>query len=190
MSRKKAILFVLLGVFAITLVYRITHPYKQKKVSELTHTGGQSAGGTRKSPDNAAKQPEGPDEVLLGVFLKPPHHAEQVSKNIFFQEPAGRQTAQPVKPEEPGPSPNKPAGPPPENPVEMVNRELSLFRVFGFYESDGDKVLFLERGKEILVVRKGDRIDGKYLVKAIGKDSLTLRAEHIDEDVHIDLSDL
>jgi hypothetical protein len=60
--------------------------------------------------------------------------------------------------------------------------------VFGYYEGLGHMKLFVERGREILVISEGDKIDGKYLVKKIGNTQLTLRAENIGEDVHIDLS--
>jgi hypothetical protein len=62
--------------------------------------------------------------------------------------------------------------------------------VFGFYRSKGETVIFLERENEILVVREGDRIDGKYLVKRIEKETMILRAEQLQEDFRIDLSEL
>jgi hypothetical protein len=72
--------------------------------------------------------------------------------------------------------------------METVNRELGQMKVFGYYESLGHVKLFVERGREILVISEGDKIDGKYLVKEIGSTRVTLRAEHIGQDVHIDLS--
>ena len=57
-------------------------------------------------------------------------------------------------------------------------------------DNDGERILFLERGKQILVIRKGDRIYGKYIVKEITQKELTLTALNINEDIHIDLSGL
>ncbi|OPX40138.1 MAG: hypothetical protein B1H13_08200 [Desulfobacteraceae bacterium 4484_190.3] len=41
---------------------------------------------------------------------------------------------------------------------------------------------------QIFIVRPGDKIDGKYLVKSINGHSLDLWAEEIQENIHIDLS--
>ena len=71
---------------------------------------------------------------------------------------------------------------------QKVKKDLSLFRSFGYLEeSNGERFLFLEKGKRIMVIRKGDRIDGKYIVKDITEKKLTLTAISINEDVHIDL---
>ena len=55
-------------------------------------------------------------------------------------------------------------------------------------ERDKVKTLFLERGKDIFIIKEGDRIDDKYLIKEITETMLTLRAEEIDEDIHLDIS--
>jgi hypothetical protein len=72
----------------------------------------------------------------------------------------------------------------------QVEQELNDFKSFGYLESSKGITLFLERGKQILVVRKGDRIDGKYIVKDITSKELTLTAMAINEDIHIDISQL
>jgi len=71
-----------------------------------------------------------------------------------------------------------------------VEYELSSFRSFGYMERGGERILFLEKGKQIMLVRKGDTIEGKYLVKEITKNELTLTVIPGNESVHIDLSGL
>lgn len=193
MRRKKIILFALLGVFALSLGYRIMNPYRQEKVAQLTYTrdkAGKAKRARGPSPpvSEEKKAGEAVGGVLLALFQEPPRHSEKVNKNIFYDvEKTTQETrvTMPIEKEAQKP----PVASPAEDPREKVNQELGRFRVFGSYRSGNDKVLFLERGNDILVVREGDRINGKYLVKRIEEESLVLRAEQINEDVHIDLSE-
>lgn len=188
MRRKKIILFALLGVFVLSLGYRIMNPYRQDKVAKLTHTGDKAVKAKRAKAESRGKKAEESGRVLLPLFMEPPRHSGQVGKNIFYE--AAKRTEEPRVTMPIEKEAQKPPVPVPViDPRAKVNEELSRFRVFGSYRSKGETVLFLERGNEILVVRQGDRINGKYLVKRIEDESIVLRAEHINEDVHIDLSE-
>ncbi|MBW1723307.1 MAG: hypothetical protein JRJ78_14785 [Deltaproteobacteria bacterium] len=70
-----------------------------------------------------------------------------------------------------------------------VEKDLSTFRTFGYLDRDNERILFLEHGNDILVIKEGDWIEGKYLVKEISKDRLTLWAKNIKENVFVDLTD-
>ncbi len=190
-DRKKIILIVLLCVFGAALAYRITHPYRQKSVEKLTFTGIPQEAPSKAKKSQNAKTSFTNGDVRLDLFTKPPTHSSSVLKNIFFYEKPAEQ-AKDVSEQEneslPG-SIEKPV------PIEVTKRlqvqeELSHFQSFGYIEDTEGITLFLERGKQILVVRKGDRINGKYVVKDITTNELTLTAMDINEDVHIDLSQL
>ena len=71
-----------------------------------------------------------------------------------------------------------------------TEQELSQFKAFGYLENIDGITLFIEKGKQILVVREGDRIDGRYLVKNITKKELTMTAMDINKDIHIALGQL
>jgi hypothetical protein len=188
MDRKKKILFVLLGIFAISVIYRVLNPYKQGRVERV----GFNQSDVRKPIRGRTPPLESRSEenlLLINLLMDPPKHSGRVYKDLFFNKPAA-----PKQPPTKSPKPRKYVSkhrtvPPAVDPLAQVRSDLSAFRVFGFYRSGHERSLFLEREKEILVIREGDRIDGKYLVKRIDDHSLVLRAEHIGEDVEIDLSD-
>lgn len=190
-DRKKIILVVLLCVFAASLAYRITHPYRQKRVEKLTFSGTIRDAPSKAKKFQNAKTSFTNSDVRLDLFTKPPTHSRNVLKNIFFNRKPlelAKDSAEHENESIPGRI-EKPV------PIEVAKRlqvqeELSHFQSFGYVKDTEGITLFLERGKQILVVQKGDRIDGKYIVKDITTNELTLTAMDINEDVHIDLSQL
>jgi hypothetical protein len=185
MDRNKKILYALVILLGLSLAYRIFHPFQQKEVASLKYRNGVQGQTSRKIPENRTNPHRAPS-VKLSLLEKPAQRSRDVLRNPFFEE-------KPVAPaKQLDPTPNRsepePARPAPPDPMETVNRELGQMKVFGYYEGPGDTKLFIERGREILVLSEGDKIDGKYLVKEIGNTRVTLRAEHIGQDVHIDLS--
>ncbi|MBL0732146.1 MAG: hypothetical protein JJW03_04750 [Desulfosarcina sp.] len=176
MFNKKRILITLIVLFAAVFSYRIMHPYRQKTVSQLSFT---SAVGYKKIKQNksvhAAKRTSDIPDVMLVFLSNPPEHSGKVYKNIFFKETAEKQAALP-----------EPAAPQDNTPLEKVNADLQQFKIFGSFKTLDDNAIFLERGREILVVRKGDKIDGKYLVKRISKQVVSLKAEQINDLVHME----
>lgn len=188
-NRKKAVFIVCLCLFAGTLTYRIMNPFEQGRVEQLTFTGGKGKPSAGKPANSMAAATPHRGEVLIDLYMNPPSHSGKVSNNVFFQrkEPV-------VQPKVPLPTENKPlaAAPPPTPAMQKrlkAQEDLSRFKSFGYMQKGNQKVLFLERGKDIMVVREGDRIDGKYLVKRITEKVLTIRAENIDEDVSIELGE-
>ncbi|MBW2094080.1 MAG: hypothetical protein JRI80_04255, partial [Deltaproteobacteria bacterium] len=182
------ILSLLVIIFVASLAYRMTHPYRQQKVPRLTYSGSRKRvivkKNTAKGDDEVLKCPE----VLMGLFAKSQHHHGEVIHDPFFrpEAKAPREIKPPVEVAKPPEETSKPPG---EDPRVRAQRELSSFRVFGSCQGNGTNMLFLERGKDIFIVRPGDKIDGKYLVRSINGNSLEVWAEEIQEDIHIDLSD-
>jgi hypothetical protein len=190
MDNKKKLLTVLLFVLAALVVYRLMNPFRQERVAQLTHTG-KSAGESRKVSTQSSPAAQLKDaDFLLALLQRPPQHSGRVLTPGFWG-PGDRPLPGASTPPETAPdSDAATASLAPLDPVLQVKQELSQFRIFGFFKSRGELALFMERGKEILVVRKGDRIDGVYRVEEITPQVLTIRAENIDEAVHIDLGEL
>lgn len=161
------------------------NPFKQEKVTVLKYTGSHRQNTTRKSVPTKTKKKSSSSYVKLDFFTTPPKHSDKVIKNIFFKKkPAEKKTLIDSKYNMETEVSTV------EDPVEKIKKELSKFRIFGLHESGGETVLFLERGKQILLIHKGDRIDGKYLVEKITKQLVTLSTDNIDEELHIDLGEL
>jgi len=185
MDRKKKILAILAVIFVISIVYRIMNPFKQEKVTVLKYTGSHEQKTARKSIPTKTKKKASSSYVMLDFFITPPKHSDKVIKNIFFKnKPAKKKNLIDSKYN------RKTEVSTVEDPVEKIKKDLSKFRIFGLHESGDEIVLFLERGKQILLIHKGDRIDGKYLVEKITKKLVTLSADNIDEELHIDFGEL
>ena len=189
MNRQKKILLVLGIIFTITLVYRIYHPFKQAEVAQLTFTGKKTPLVMAKSENTADdKQKRIANVIRLDLLTMPPPYSATVQKNIFFQ--AVTPKADPAKKKKI----NKPQSrvaqaTPRKSPAEQVKQELSRYKIFGTYRKGNENGVFLEKGKQVLVIHKGDKIEGKYRIKKITDKRITLYAEHFDEIVHLDMSD-
>jgi len=181
MNNKK-ILFVLLGLFIIFLAYRITHPFKQETVSSLKYTGkspgtgdGASAKGSNKNSHELSLY-----LPLLSGQIKP---SDKIYKNIFYnQGPVSSIKRPPPELIEP------PIKIVERNPAEKVREDFKRFRMFGFSDENGQTAVFFKNGNLVLIVNKGDLINGKYKVENISKESVTLKAQNIDDLVHINLN--
>ena len=55
-----------------------------------------------------------------------------------------------------------------------LQRDLANFTFLGFLKKDNRKTIFLTNGKEIFVVKKGDKIANKYDVTSLTDESLTI----------------
>ncbi len=180
MDKRKKILLVLLVVFLIILIFRIMNPYTQKRVSKLTNTGKRKQAALKTVYTSGKEEPVEISSVMLNLLSNPPRHSGTMHKNIFFKENHNMDTVfKPIESDAVLASVKDPA--------RQIKEELSQLRVFGFYKEEKELALFFEKGNNIMIVRKGDRIDGKYFVENITKDSIFLRAENIDEAIHIDL---
>ncbi|MDM8544621.1 hypothetical protein QUF90_26375 [Desulfococcaceae bacterium HSG9] len=194
MNRQKKILLVLGTIFTITLVYRIYHPFKQDEVAQLTFTGKKTPlAAVRAEKKSDDKQQHIENVIRLDLLTAPPPYSGTVRKNIFFQ--AVLPKADPVKKKKinkaksrivkPTPTP----APPRKNPAKQVKQELSRYKIFGTYRQNNKNGVFLEKGKQIIVIHEGDKIEGKYRIQKITDRQITLYAEQFNEIVHLDMSD-
>lgn len=191
MERKKIILFSLLLLLAGSIVYRIQHPFEQKRVSRLKYANNKTTAGVQapQTPKETHREQGSVGARLseINLFLNPVKHSWMVIRDPFFEKEAQakRVAANPASPH--ATSTQRPHAV--EDPVQRIKRELSQFRVFGSFESNGETVLFIERGRDILMVKKGDWIDGRYQLKDITSHSINIWASEIGENVHISLDE-
>ena len=190
MERNKIILAVLVGVFVISVIYRYRHPFEQPRVSRLRYAPGVKADGADKQTSRIKSRGgdmKYPKLANMDLFLHPPRHSGAVIRNPFY----AKTTREKKSAAMPNPSPAKVpvTARQEEDPVQKAMRELSKFRVFGSFRGDGKTILFIERGRDILVVRKGDWIDGRFQLKDITPESITIWARDIGQDINIALDE-
>lgn len=82
----------------------------------------------------------------------------------------------PPAPKSPGPPVMQAPPPPPlPPPVPMPRPDLARFTFMGFLQKDNQKTIFLSKDKEIFVIKKGDKLAGKYEAANITDEALTIR---------------
>jgi hypothetical protein len=180
MNRQRLILSVLLVLFAASLFYSYIRMPRQKTVDKLKYQTGMVV------PRAESKQAKGSDveRVRLDLLDKAPAFASTGGKNIFqglFHAEAIKISV-PLPP--PPPPPEKKPAPPPPPPVQTqppavaeqtpLQRDLATFTFLGYLKKDSLKKIFLTNGKEIFVVKKGDKIANKYDVTSLTDESLTI----------------
>jgi len=181
MNRQRLILAVLLGLFAASLFYSYVRMPRQKTVDKLKYQPGMTASRAESKPARGNDT----ERVRLDLLDRAPGYASTGGKNIFqslFQDESMKKVPVPLPP--PPPPPEKKPAPPPLPPVQSqapvvieqtpLQRDLATFTFLGFLKKDSRKTIFLTNGKEIFVVKKGDKIANKYDVTSVTDESLTI----------------
>lgn len=180
MNRNKKILFGLIAVLALAVAYRLANPFQQETVDRLTYAPARSVASDAKETDF---QNQG--KVRLDLLRSPPT-AEVAVRRDLFQPAADAQpsAANNRQPRQPAPPPQ------PKNPEQKIREHFQRFKTFGSFRHGKDTYLFLERGKQVLVVTQGDRIDGKYEVLEVAEKSVTISAPDAETPLTIDFDEL
>lgn len=188
MNRQKLILVVLLICLVGALVYSYVRMPRQQRAPKAAFTSATTAR-TAVSPRKAAPrkpvQQRGDERKLRLDLLdaQRPHFAgfrRNIFQPIFKEEVKPSRVplpAPPVRTALPKPPPPPPVAspvqPPPPAPT-PVQQEMARFTFLGFLKKDGRKTIFLSSNNEIFLVKKGDKIAGKYEVINITDEALTI----------------
>lgn len=178
MNRQKVVLTVLLVIFACSLVISYLRMPRQKRVEKQPGVNGMNVPVARQS------QGAGRDEIRVRLELLEhrPSAVVTVRRNLFsnlFASEAKKPII-PLPPPPPPPPPPMQVELPKEPPPPLVaeptplQREMARFTFLGFMKKDNKKTIFLTNDKEIFVVKKGDRILGKYDVSSLTEEALTI----------------
>jgi len=188
MNRQKLILTVLLALLGVSLIYSFFRMPRQKRApapASAPATAAKKAAVPRKAVSPPAAQQRVDERKLrLDLLEATPPPFAGFRRNIFqpiFREEAKPSRlplpAPPVRPALPKPPPPPPiAAPvPPAAPAPTpVQQEMARFTFLGFMKKDNQKTIFLSSSNEIFLVKKGDKIAGKYEVTNITDEALTI----------------
>lgn len=192
MNRKKLALLILLIMFALSLVYSVVRMPKQKvaPTSPQGRSGVVSPPGGGRPPmpsakggGSAAVQGRTADRMLPLDLDLPPFRG--VRRNIFrpiFREevkvaplppppPAPPRRAEPVQQAQPSKTEARSTQ---TTPRQEAEKTLGKLRFLGFLKNDNRKIIFLAEGSEIFLVKKGDRIAGRYEVTRLTDEAITI----------------
>lgn len=188
MNRQKLALTILLVVLAGSIVYSYFRMPRQKTVSRLTYTSRTPVPVKRPAgrPTSAVPAPPKADDKKLHLSLLdnvPPRFSgfrRNIFQPLFHEEvkaPSLPLPAPPVRSSLPKPPPPPPAAlstPPAAPQPTPLQQEMAKFTFLGFLKKDNRKTIFLSSNNEIFLVKKGDKIAGKYDVTNITDDALTI----------------
>ena len=193
MEKKKAILIALTALFFTTLVYRIMNPFQQQTISRLTYQSGQPVSAGTGTDQRVGRSSDPETGVMLELWMNPQRQPATVFRNIFEKRSVAADNAQPrtVSASSPEREPiNAQSGNRADSYLHGLQQEISRFTAFGAYESDSARFVFLERNKDIYIVRKGDVIDGRFRIQDISNHAMTVQSETDGQSASIDISDI
>ena len=197
--RQRYLMMGLGGVWCALILMRLFTADAQQEVP-LTFVSGKPAIATR-----AAVGVSDPWQVTR-VSL----HAQEIpdgpKKNIFA--PLGESTAVGAitvvaKRAKRTPTPVVPVAPPGPTPEELaeqaarqqeelklkqVREQMGQYRYLGYLNQQGVHKAFVGKGTDIYIIRKGDKLDGKFLVSAIDPTSVTLKEPITSLETSLDLT--
>jgi len=155
-------------------------------MTALIYTGEKTAAGSSKIVKKVFPSNAETSMINLNLFINPRSHSRDVKRDIFSGHTAAAEQGKPAGGDQKSTTQEGETQTP--NPEDQIKDDLSTFKSFGYAERGGEKILFIEKGKQIMLIRKGDRIEGKYIVKDLNQRELTLLVIANNEVVHIDLS--
>jgi hypothetical protein len=180
MNRQKALLALLLVLFAVAAVTSYLRMPQQKSTATLKFTQGAVAAPKANSVLHT------PEEVRLRLDLLGQDNARfsgykrNIFKPLFHEEQKGL----PLPPPPPPPKRQAPPlaslkVPPPVSTPQVaeptpVQRDMAAFTFLGFLKKGDRKTIFLSSNKEIFLAHKGDRLAGKYEVSTITDEALVI----------------
>ncbi len=170
MNRKRLILAVLLVVLALAAGYSILVSPHQQKAEKGIVTPGSRTPGAKRNPAAGEER-----RVRLDLLQNTKVGFTGFKKNIFAPIFRDQSKLPPVKPVIAAPPPPPPPPVVTLPTVSPLERDLAQFIFLGLLEKERKKTIFLSKNKEIFLVKKGDRIAGKYEAAAITDDALTIR---------------
>lgn len=180
MNRQRAILAALVALFVCSLVYSFFRMPKQERVAKLTYQPGMTAQPSRSMQSKSSDEVRVRLDLLDRVQGTLPSGGKNIFQSLF--DSGSKKLSVPLPPPPPPPE-NRVAPPPvavqaPTVPQVIeptpLQRDMATFTFLGFLKKENRKTIFLSNGKEIFLVKKGDKISGKYDVTALTDEALTI----------------
>ncbi len=197
MNRQRLILFILVILFGCAVVWSYSAMPKAKTVSTLTFTPGQQrkpvAAAAVRTPTTVETKPanaavDDGTTLKLGLLEQKTDGFKGYRRNLFkpvFVDETKIVTKKVVAP----PPPVKVAPVKPAEPVKAQpeSAPLARFTFLGFLKKGSARTIFLEKDKEIILVKKGDKIAGRYEATDITDQSLRLTVSDTGDVIVIPL---
>ena len=188
MNRQRLILFILVILFGIAAFWSYSAMPRPKTVSTLTFKPGRQANPAVAAENKPPRETDDGTRLKIGLLDKEQSGFKGYRRNIF--KPLFAVELKVVKPQAVAIKP-----PPqiisavPVVPV-IIRPEISplaRFTFLGFLKKGSVKTIFIANEKDILLVRKGDTIAGRYEATDISDQALTLTVTDTGDEIVIPL---
>lgn len=188
MNRQRLILFVLVITFGIAAFWSYSAMPRPKTVSTLTYKPGQQAKPAIAPTNKPVHDADDGTRLKISLLDQEPSgfkgYRRNIFRSVFVDElKVVKRQAVAIKPPPP-PVPVAPAAPVITQPVAAP---LARFTFLGFLRKGSVKTIFLAKENDILLVKKGDKIAGRYEVTEISDQALTLAVTDTGGEIVIPL---
>lgn len=195
MNRQRLILFILVIVLVLAVIWSYSAIPRPKTVAALKSAPGQQAKTAAVKPVTQAAEAVDSRVLKLNQLDQVQSSFKGYRRNIFkpiFVDELKllKQKAVAVKPPQlPPPPPLPPQKTVPAEPVvaKPEAAPLARFTFLGFLKKDSQRTIFLAKDKDILLVKKGDKIAGRYEASSITDQALTLLVTDTGDEIVIPL---
>ncbi|MBW4055092.1 MAG: type II secretion system protein PulP [Proteobacteria bacterium] len=177
MNRQRLILFILVIVFGIAAFWSYNAMPRPKTIGTMAFKPGQQAKSSRPAPDKSARDADDGTKLKIGLLDKEPTPFKGYLRNIF--KPVFVDEVKIVKQQQRPIAIKLPPLPPPVPTVPVVSTPapppLAHFTFLGFLKKGSVRTIFLAKDNDILLVKRGDIIAGRYEATTITDQTLTLK---------------
>lgn len=115
-----------------------------------------------------------------------------VAKRVTRSKPSPTPVVAAVPPTPPGPTPEElaeqAARQQEELKLKQVREQMGQYRYLGYLNQQGVHKAFVGKGKDIYIIRSGDKLDGKFLVASIDPTSVKLKEPISSLEITLDLT--
>lgn len=200
MNRQRLILFVLAILLVLAVLWSYSARPQPKTVSALKYPPAPKGGVVVPTAKSASSGVSDGSVLNLAVPEQGQTSFKGYRRNIFkpvFVDEVKliKQKAAALKPPAvalPVPAPPKSAPLEPAQPVTAIaarpaSAPLARFTFLGFLKKDAQRTIFLAKDKDIILVKKGDKIAGRYEASSITDQALTLVVSDTGDEIVIPL---
>lgn len=187
MNRQRLILFILVILFGIAALWSYSAMPRPKTVSTLTYKPGQQAKPAVAATNKPASDADDGSRLKISLLDKETADFKGYRRNIF--KPVFVDESKIVKQKAVAIKPPLFVPPAPVQPViiQPVTAPLARFTFLGFLKKGSVKTIFLSNEKDILLVKKGDKVAGRYEATEISDQALTLTVTDTGDKIVIPL---
>lgn len=187
MNRQRLILFILVIVLAAASFWSYSAMPRPKKVSTLTFKPGQQAKATIAPINKSSRNEDDGTRLKIGLLDTESAGFTGYRRNIFKPVFSDEMKAFKQMPVAVKPPPKVIAAPVDQVVINPEAAQLARFTFLGFLKKGTVKTIFLANGKDILLVKKGDKVAGRYEATEISDQALTLMVTDTGDEIVIPL---